>query len=249
MDQDLTGQVAIVTGASSGIGEATARMLADKGMKVAAVARRSDRLQQLAFQRAGGVGEILPVTTDVSDEGDVRRLVAETEKRWGRIDVLVANAGVMLLGPILDANTDEWRTMVNVNLLGVLYSVHAVLPVMTRLKRGHIITMSSVAGRVSRLNNGVYAATKFAVGAFSESLRQEAAKDNIRVTIIEPGAVATELPAHIGDPASKEWATNFYGSMEILKSEDIGRAILYALEQPPYVDVNEILIRPTAQDR
>lgn len=249
MAQNLEGQVAIITGASSGIGEAAARMLADKGIKVAAVARRSDRLQQLAHERAAGTGEILPLEVDVSDEDAIERMVEETERRWGRIDVLVANAGVMLLGPILNANTEEWRTMVNVNLLGVLYSVHAVLPIMTRQKSGHIITMSSVAGRVARANNGVYAATKFGVGAFSESLRVEAAKSNIRVTTIEPGAVATELPEHIGHPAAKEWATQFYGSMEILKSEDIGRAIIYVLEQPPYVDVNEILIRPTAQDR
>ncbi len=249
MTQDLTGKVAIITGASSGIGEATAKMLAGKGMKVAALARRSERLNQLAQETKGGPGEIMPLAADVADEGAIKQAVAETEFRWGRIDVLVANAGVMLLGPILNANTDEWRTMVNVNLLGLLYSVHAVLPAMTRQKSGHIITMSSVAGRVARANNGVYAATKFGVGAFSESLRVEVAKNNIRVTTIEPGAVATELPEHIGDPGSREWATHFYGSMEILKSEDIAHAIAYVLEQPPYVDVNEILIRPTAQDR
>ncbi len=249
MGQDLAGKVAIVTGASSGIGEATARMLAAKGMKVAAVARRDARLQALARRVDGGPGEVWAVTADVSDEAQVNRVVAGAAARWGTIDVLIANAGVMLLGPILDANTDEWRTMVNVNLLGVMYCVHAVLPIMTRQKRGHIITISSVAGRVARASNGVYAATKFGVRAFSESLRQEAAKSSIRVTTIEPGVVATELPEHIGNPEAKEWARQFYSSMEALKSEDIGEAILYVLGQPPYVDVNEILIRPTEQER
>ncbi len=247
MNQDLAGQVALVTGASSGIGEATAKMLAGKGMKVTAVARRQDRLQQLAQQAAGGAGEVWPRAGDVSDEAVVNQIVAETEKRWGRLDVLVADAGVMLLGPILDANTEEWRPMVNVNLLGLMYCVHAVLPMMTRQKSGHIITLSSVAGRVARANNGVYAATKFGVRAFSESLRQESGKSNIRVTTIEPGVVATELIEHIGNPEAKERAQQYAGSMETLKSEDIARAIIYALSQPPYADVNEILIRPTEQ--
>ncbi len=248
MSQNLAGKVAIVTGASSGIGEATTRAFVGRGMKVAAVARRHERLQDLALG-ALGPGEVWPVEADVSDEAEVNRVAAETAKRWGRVDVLIANAGVMLLGPILDANTDEWRTMMNVNVLGVMYCVHAVLPIMTRQKRGDIITISSVAGRVARANNGVYAATKFAVRAFSESLRQEGAKKNIRVTTIEPGAVATELTEHIGNAEAKEWAQQFYGSMEILKSEDIAEAVLYALEQPPYADVNEILIRPTEQQR
>ncbi len=249
MNQDLTGKVAVVTGASSGIGEATARMLADRGMKVTAVARRRARLQELARRAADGPGEIWPLAADVCDETAVNRVVGETENRWGRLDVLVANAGMMLLGPILNANTDEWRTMVNLNVLGLMYCVHAVLPIMTRQKHGDIITISSVAGRVARANNGVYAATKYAVRAFTESLRQEAGPSNIRVMTIEPGAVGTELTDHIGHAESKEWAKQFYGSMEILKSEDIAEAIIYVLTQPPYVDVNEILIRPTAQQR
>jgi NADP-dependent 3-hydroxy acid dehydrogenase YdfG len=249
MEQELKGRVAIVTGASSGIGEATALALARKGMKVAAVARRRSRLEDLAQRLDGAGGELFPLGADVSDEAAVRRVVNETERRWGRVDVLVANAGVMLLGPILNANTDEWRRMVNVNLLGLLYSVHAVLPIMARQERGDIITISSVAGRVSRTGNGVYSATKFAVRAFSESLRQEAAKSNIRVTTIEPGAVDTELPQHITHPEARAWADQFYGSMKTLRSEDIANAVVYVLEQPPYVDVNEILIRPTEQQR
>lgn len=250
MKQKLAGRVAIVTGASSGIGEATTAALVGEGAKVAAVARRRDRLEALVQRLAGGPGEVLVIEADVSNEAQVHEVIATTEAKWGRIDALVANAGVMLLGPVRDANTEDWRRMVNLNVLGLMYCTHAVLPIMARQKGGHIITVSSVAGRVSFSGGAVYCATKFAVGAFSEALRQEVSKeDNIRVTIIEPGVVATELPQHITHPEAKVMAEQLYGSMTALQSEDIAAAVVYALEQPPHVAVNEILIRPTEQAR
>ncbi len=248
MKQNLSGKVAIVTGASSGIGEATTMALAGQGVKVAAVARRRERLDDLAKRLAGGPGEVMAIEADVADEAQAHQVAARTEAKWGRIDVLVANAGVMLLGPVRDANAEDWRRMVNVNVLGLMYCAHAVLPFMTRQKSGHIFNLSSVAGRVVLPNSAVYCATKFAVAAFSEGLRKEVYQDNIRVTTIEPGAVATELAQHITNPEAKAFAEQLYRSMKTLQSEDIAAAILYALEQPPHVDVNEILIRPTAQE-
>lgn len=245
----VAGKVVVVTGASSGIGEATAVALAERGAKVAAVARRRDRLERLAARVAGSAGEVLSLEADVVNERQLRNAIEQAGDRWGGIDAVVANAGVMLLGPVREADTDDWRRMVEVNVLGAMYSIHAVLPYLLRQRAGDVVTMSSVAGRVARANNAAYAATKFAIRAFSEALRQEVGKDNVRVTIVEPGAVETELVEHITHPEAKAWAEQFYGSMQILRSEDIAAAVLYALEQPPYVDVNEILIRPTAQDR
>lgn len=248
MEQKLTGKVVLVTGASSGIGEATTVALASAGAKVAAVARRQERLESLAKRLAGGPGEIFPITADVADDAQAHQVVSRTEAKWGRIDALVANAGVMLLGPVRDADTEDWRRMVNINVLGLMYCVHAVLPIMTRQKAGHIITLSSVAGRVILPNSAVYCAAKFAVAAFSEGLRKEVCKDNIRVTIIEPGAVATELAEHVTHPGAKAMIAQMLSSMKPLQSEDIAAGILYALNQPPHVDVSEILIRPTEQE-
>jgi NADP-dependent 3-hydroxy acid dehydrogenase YdfG len=249
MAENLTSKVAIVTGASSGIGEATAIALAAEGAKVVAVARRSDRLEALAEKIRDQGGTLQPMTADVADEAQIRDVVAKTQEQFGRIDSLINNAGVMLLGPIDGANTEDWRRMIDVNLLGLMYATHAVLPMMKSQKTGHIINVSSVAGRTVSSYGAVYCATKFAVGAFSESLRQQVYQDNIRVTIVEPGVVATELVQHITHAETKNMAEGFYGSMKTLESEDIANAIVYALSQPDHVNVNEVLIRPTAQER
>jgi NADP-dependent 3-hydroxy acid dehydrogenase YdfG len=248
MAEKLAGKVAIVTGASSGIGEATAIALAAEGATVAIAARRRDRLDVLAGQIAANGGRALPITADVSDEAQVREMVAKTHVEYGRVDILVNNAGVMLLGLIAEADTEDWRRMVNLNVLGLMYVTHAVLPLMQSQKSGHIVNVSSVAGRVANARTAVYNATKWAVGAFSEGLRKEVYQDNIRVTIIEPGLVDTELPQHITNPGSRERTMNFYASVKILESADIANAIVYAVTQPAYVGVNEILIRPTAQE-
>lgn len=244
MAASLKEKVALVTGASSGIGEATVMSLAQAGVKVAAVARRKEKLDELAKKHTG---QIFAIEADISKEDQMKKAVAQTIEKWGRVDILVANAGVMLLSPVREAKTEEWRKMVDVNVMGLMYSVHTVLPYMTKQKSGHIVTISSVAGRTIFPNGAVYCATKYAVRAFSEALRQEICKDNIRVTIVEPGAVKTELSGHVSHAGSKEFLENFFSSMEMLESQDIAAAILYALQQPAHVDVNEILIRPTEQ--
>jgi NADP-dependent 3-hydroxy acid dehydrogenase YdfG len=249
MTGKLTGKVAIVTGASSGIGEATAIALAAEGATVAIVARRSDRLDNLANRITASGGQVFAITADVSDEAQVNDAVHQTQAKFGKVDILVNNAGVMLLGMIEGANTEDWRRMLNLNVLGLMYATHAALPLMKAQGAGHIVNISSVAGRTVRTGSGVYNASKWAVGAFSESLRQEVYQNNIRVTIIEPGLVATELPQHVTDPKAKETTANFYGSVKNLDSEDIAAAIAYAVTQPSHVNVNEILIRPTEQEQ
>lgn len=249
MTGKLDGKVAIVTGASSGIGEATALALAEQGTRVAVVARRADRLETLTKRISERGGQAIAIVADVADEAQTRDIASKTHAEWGRVDILVNNAGVMLLGLIDGANTEDWRRMVNINVLGLMYATHAVLPLMKKQGEGHIVNISSVAGRTARVGSGVYNATKWGVGAFSEALRQEVYKDKIRVTIIEPGAVATELTQHVTDPKAKEQIQAFVQSMTPLESEDIAAAIVYAVTQPPRVNVNEILIRPTEQER
>lgn len=247
MTDKLTGKVALVTGASSGIGEATAFALASAGAGVAIAARRADRLETLAKNIKENGGQALPIVADVSDEAQTRSMVDKVKSELGRVDILVNNAGVMLLGPIDGADTEDWRRMVNINVLGLMYATHAVLPLMKAQGAGHIVNISSVAGRTASANVGVYNATKWGVCAFSEALRQEVYKDKIRVTVIEPGAVATELTDHITHPATKERIASWVQSMTPLESEDIAAAIVYAVTQPERVNVNEILIRPTEQ--
>jgi len=249
MTGKLEGKVAVVTGASSGIGEATALALVAEGAKVAVAARRGDRLKELVKRISESGGQAIPIIADVADETQARDIVLKAKDEYGRVDILVNNAGVMLLGSIDGANTEDWRRMVNTNLLGLMYATHAVLPILKAQGGGHIVNISSVAGRTARAGSGVYNATKWGVGAFSESLRQELYKDKIRVTIIEPGAVATELSNHITDTEAKERIEEWVKSMTPLESEDIAVAIVYAVSQPPHVNVNEILIRPTEQER
>jgi NADP-dependent 3-hydroxy acid dehydrogenase YdfG len=252
MSENLSGTVALVTGASSGIGEATARALAEEGAHVALVARRRDRLEALAEQL--GADRALVIEADVTEPDQAQRAVATTVDRLGRLDTLVNNAGVMLLGPIVGAPVEEWQRMVNLNLLGLLYCTHAALPHLLSSAEqaprqvADVVNLSSTAGRIARLNSGVYNATKFAVGAFSESLRQEVTARHVRVTIIEPGATATELPFQ-NRPEILEEMSKTFGGIEVMQAEDIANSIRYAVTQPRRVAVNEILVRPTEQER
>jgi NADP-dependent 3-hydroxy acid dehydrogenase YdfG len=252
MTQRLEGTVALVTGASSGIGEATASVLAQEGARVALVARRKDRLDALAERI--GPDHTLVIEADVTDLTQAQGAVAGVVEQLGRLDILVNNAGVMLLGPIVDAPIEEWQRMVNLNLLGLLYCTHAALPHLLGSAEAQprsvadIVNVSSVAGRVARLNSGVYNATKHGVGAFSESLRQEVTARHVRVTLIEPGATATELAFHNRAEILEGMAQTF-GGIEIMQAEDIAEAIRYAVTQPRRVAVNEVLVRPTEQER
>jgi clavulanate-9-aldehyde reducatase len=250
MDIDLTGSVVAITGASSGIGEATALACARAGASVTLAARRTDRIEQLAerIEREHGDAGVraLAIPTDVGDEAQARAFVERTHQQLGRLDALVNNAGVMLLGPIDGAPTEEWRRMIHVNLFGVLYCTHAALPLMRAQGSGHIVNVSSVAGRVVRAGSGVYNLTKWGVNAFSEALRQECTGAGIRVTIVEPGAVDTELPDH-NRPEIREQLRRRFGDVERLRGEDIANAIVFALGQPPHVGINELLVRPTRQ--
>ena len=245
-DVDLAGQVVAITGASSGIGEATAIACARAGAAVALAARRVDRIEALAERISSEGGRAIAVQADVGEESQAEAFVERAHNELGRLDVLVNNAGVMLLGPIENAPTDEWRQMVGVNIFGVLYCTHAALPLMRAQGSGHIVNISSVAGRVARAGSGVYNLTKFGIGAFSESLRQETVEIGVRVTLIEPGAVATELAGH-NRPEVREQIAKRFGGMELLQAEDIAAAILYAISQPRHVAVNEVLIRPSEQ--
>ena len=247
----LEGQVAIVTGASSGIGEATAYALAREGAKVVGAARRADRLSQLSERITNEFGQdrFLTVVMDVRREEECERLVQETLAKWGKVDILVNNAGLMLLGPIPGADSEDWRRMIDTNLYGLIYCTHKVLPTMQKQHSGHIVQISSTAGRTVTPLGGVYNLTKWGVNAFSESLRQQVYKDNIKVTLIEPGAVRTELREHITVPSVKKEIDEWAESMEQLEPEDIAAAIIFAVTQPRRVGINEILIRPADQMR
>ncbi len=245
----LAGRVALVTGASSGIGDATARMLAEAGAQVAIVARRKDRLDALARELTQSGTQVLAIPADLVREDENRRIVAETEARFGRLDILVNNAGVMHLSPVDAANSDDWRRMFELNVLALMVSSQAALPGMRQRHSGHIVNISSTAGRISNPNASGYSATKFGVGAFSEALRREVYKDDIRVSVIEPGVVETELRDHIPHAGTKQAIDAWAASMRQLQPQDIGNAVLYCVSQPAHVNVNEILIRPTDQER
>ena len=245
----LEGKVALVTGASSGIGEATAIAFAEAGAAVAIGARRRDRLDALTAKLRDGGTRVLTLDLDVTSEQACRDAVARTRDELGGLDVLVNNAGVMLLGTIVGADTEDWRRMINTNVLGLMYMTHAAIDGMLEQGSGDIVNISSVAGRTARKGAGVYNASKWAVNAFSESLRQEVTGRGVRVSLVEPGAVATELSSHITQDAAREESMRNAASMRTLQSEDIARAILYVVSQPPHVAINEVLVRPTDQER
>ncbi len=245
----LQGKVALVTGASSGIGAATAEALAAAGAAVAIGARRRDRLDELAGRLRADGATVLQLDLDVTDERSCADAVARTRSELGGLDVLVNNAGVMLLGTIVGADPEDWRRMLSTNVLGLMYMTHAAIEGMVEQGSGDVVNVSSVAGRVARKGAGVYNASKWAVNAFSESLRQEVTGRGVRVGLVEPGAVATELTDHITQPEAKAAAEQMYTSMRSLQSEDIARAVLYVVSQPPHVAVNEVLVRPTDQER
>ena len=241
-------KVAVVTGASSGIGYATALALSKAGAKVAIGARREDRLAELAG-RIGQDGQVFSQKLDVTDRQDCERFVNGTIEQLGSIDILVNNAGLMPLSFVKNLKVDEWDKMIDVNIKGVLYCTAAVLPHMLEKKSGHIVNISSLAGRIVFPAGSVYCATKHAITAFSEGLREElSVRKNIRVTCIEPGAVATELTNTITDESLQKFV-DITKNMESLQSDDIADAIIYAVNSPSRVNVNEILIRPTAQER
>lgn len=244
----LDGKVAVITGASSGIGEATAEALAAEGASVVVAARREDRLSDLVERIHGKDGEkAFSVECDITDEEQAHSLIQKAKGELGRVDILINNAGVMQLSKIEKGLSDEWRTMFDVNVLGLLYVTDAAVQVMKEQGSGHLVNISSVAGRKSGPLRGAYSGTKFAVNAISEALRQELIEDNVRVTVVEPGAVETELPDHITDEEAKEGIKSVYGLDDILQPEDIANAIAYCVIQPERVSVNEILIRPTQQ--
>ena len=249
MSNRLKGRVALVTGASSGIGEATALELARQGAKVAIAARRRERLDALAKQLEGLGAEPLVLTADLADETAARRVVKETEAHYGRLDILVNNAGVMYLEPVAEADLGRWRQMLELNVLGLIAATQAALAGMRARRDGHIVNISSTAGRIANPNAAAYAATKFGVVAFSEALRREVYKDNIRVSVIEPGAVATELREHIGHAATKEALNAWAESMRQLQSQDIAEVIAFCVSRPSHVNINEVLVRPTDQER
>jgi NADP-dependent 3-hydroxy acid dehydrogenase YdfG len=248
MAKILEGRVALVTGASSGIGAATAALFASAGARVALAARRTDRLSELVERVRHADGEAIAIQADVADRTSAEHMVAMTVERFGRLDVLVNNAGVMKLAPFADGDPDDWRQMMDVNVLGLLYATRAAIPHLRRSGRGDIVNVSSVAGRIAFAGGAVYTATKFALVGFSETLRKELLRDKIRVTSIEPGAVETELVEHVTDPAARKQIDAWQAQMRQLQSGDIAAAILYAVSQPPHVSVNEILVRPTDQE-
>jgi NADP-dependent 3-hydroxy acid dehydrogenase YdfG len=246
----LDGKVAVVTGASSGIGEATALALAAEGAAVVLGARRKDRLDALAERIEGDGGRALAVEADVADEAQARGLVERAASELGGPHVLINNAGLMLLGLLEGADTDEWRRMVDVNLLGLLYCTQAALPLMREGGSGHIVNVSSVAGRQAQAGTAVYNMTKWGVVGFSEGLRQECLHLGIRVTCVEPGYVDTELQGHNTNPMVVEATERVREQIgKVLEADDIANAVVYALAQPRHVSVNEVLIRPAGQSR
>ncbi|MEH2320194.1 SDR family oxidoreductase [Nostoc sp.] len=242
---EIQNKVVIITGASSGLGEATARRLAASGAKLMLAARREDRLKELVATIAKSGGTATYRVTDVADRAQVEALAKEAFSTYGRIDVLINNAGLMPLSPLDQLKVEEWDQMIDVNIKGVLYGIAAVLPIMRQQKSGHVINLSSVAGHKVFSGSAVYCATKYAVRAISEGLRLES-NGEIRSTNISPGAVATELTSTISDQDTAARMNEFYAIA--IDPDAIARAIAYAIEQPGDVDVNEIIIRPTRQE-
>ena len=247
MSNNIEGKVVVITGASSGLGEATARHLSAQGATVVLGARRADRIDALAKELAQHGGKALAVPTDVTDHAQVKRLVDAAVETYGRVDVLINNAGLMPHSPLERVKIEDWDRTIDVNLKGVLYGIGAALPHMQRQKSGHIINVSSVAGHKVRAGGAVYSAVKTAVRVLTEGLRQEVKPYNIRTTIISPGAVATELIDSITEPDIADAARKFVEDIAIDASA-FARTVAFAIEQPDDVDINEILFRPTRQE-
>ena len=244
---NITGKVIVITGASSGLGEAAARHLAAQGAKVVLGARRQSRLDALVNDITRAGGQALAVPTDVTRRADVQRLVDTAVQHFGRIDAIINNAGVMPHSPLERLKVDDWDRMIDVNIKGVLHGIAAALPPMQRQKSGHILNVSSVAGHKVRAGGAVYSATKHAVRVISEGLRQEVKPWNIRTTILSPGMVDTELPNSITEPDWAETTRKNYAALAI-SADAFARAVAYAIAEPGDVDVNEILFRPTLQE-
>jgi len=246
MSNNIAGKVVVITGASSGLGETTARLLSAQGASVVLGARRIERLQSLTEELNQNGGKALAIPTDVTVPDQVKQLVDAAVQTYGRIDVIINNAGLMPLSLLERLKVDDWNQMIDVNIKGVLYGIAAALPYMKKQKSGHVINVSSVAGHKVRPGNVVYAATKNAVRVLSEGLRQEVKPYNIRTTIVSPGAVATELPDSVTEPDVAENIQNFYDEYAI-PADSFARAVIFAMNQPDEVDINEVLYRPTAQ--
>jgi len=246
----LDGRRILITGASAGIGEATAEAIVAAGGAVALGARRKDRLDDLAARLEGDGGTAVAIEADIGDETQANELVAKAADELGGLDGLVNNAGVMLLGLIQGADTDEWRRMIDVNLLGLLYCTHAAVPIIRDGGGGDVVNVSSVAGRIAGMGSGVYNMTKWGVTGFSESLRQEGAHIGVRVTCVEPGFVETELQGHNTNPMVLEQIEKAKEAAgKVLEAADIANAVVYALGQPKHVSINEVLVRPSGQTR
>src|SRR3977135_2972884 len=246
---NITGKVVVITGASSGIGESTAKLLAQQGARVVLGARRSNRIDAVVKEISAAGGKAIGFATDVTKRAEVEALVQGAINGFGRVDVLLNNAGIMPIAPIEALKVEEWDRMIDVNIKGLLYGVAAVLPQMLKQKSGHIINLASVFGMKGFAPGGtVYCATKSAVRALTEGLRIELHSKNIRCTMISPGAVATELPEASSDEATKKNLREFYKSVVAIPAESIAKAIAYAIEQPADVEIDEIVIRPTAQE-
>lgn len=243
MSDGIAGKVIIITGASSGIGEAAARYLAARGAKVVLGARRTDRLEAIVAELTGVGGEATMLRTDVTRLSDVQALVDHAIDRFGRVDVMINNAGLMAIGSMVKARTDEWERMIDINIKGVLNGIAAVLPIFQKQQGGHVINVGSIASHKVAPGGAVYSATKFAVRAISEGLRQEAG--SIRCTLVSPGAIDTELPKGTSDEVTLKALEAAYKAA--LPADSIARAIAFAIEQPQEVDVNEITVRPTTQ--
>jgi NADP-dependent 3-hydroxy acid dehydrogenase YdfG len=243
MNKGIEGKVTVITGASSGLGEATARLLSSKGAIVVLAARRTDRIEALAEELGN---KAMAVTTDVTDRQQVKVLVDKTVEAYGRIDVMLNNAGLMPLAPLEKLKINEWDQMIDVNLKGVLYGIAAALPYMKEQRSGHFINVSSVYGHKLGPDATVYCATKFAVRALSEGLRQEVKPYNIRTTVISPGAVATELLEHISEKQIQTKTKEFVNQIAV-PAETFARIVAFAINEPEDVDVNEVLFRPTVQ--
>ena len=252
MSRRLEGTVALVTGASSGIGHAAAVELAREGASVALVGRREDRLAALAAEITRAGGQALVVPADITDAQAAGKAVERTVESLGRLDTLINNAGLMLLGPVPGADLDDWRRMIDINLMGLMYTSHAATPHLVKAaadaprRVADIVNIGSLAGRSAFAMSAVYCATKFGVGAFSEALRQELASSHVRVSVVEPGSVDTELRTHNTAPVQQQLETHF-GDIERLQSQDVADAVGYIVTRPRHVAVAELLIRPTEQ--